>query len=264
MNLFHYLSSFHFSWALRLFNCIKTLLIPSDICRTVNGLHKTALGPPPGSTTTLSPVQDLSFRLESVKCLVRIIQSMGALIDQQLRMGDFFAPNTSDNENSTESYTNLHSDEVNPPNFELPSEAISLFNEKPSKGIDFLTSSKKISDTPEAVASFLKNTAGLNGSMIGDYLGETERFPLKVMHAYVDSFNFEEMDFGEAIRVLLKGFRLPGEAQKIDRIMEKFAERYCKCNPNSFRSADTAYALAYYVIVLNADAHNNMVKDKVR
>ncbi|KAM7471006.1 hypothetical protein LguiA_009189 [Lonicera macranthoides] len=236
---------------------------PNIFERTVNGLHKTALGPPPGSTTTLSPVQDLSFRLESVKCLVRIIQSMGAWIDQQLRMGDFFAPNTSDNENSIESHANLHSDEVNPPNFELPSEAISLFNQKPSKGIDHLTSSKKISDTPEAVASFLKNTAGLNGSMIGDYLGETEGFPLKVMHAYVDSFNFEEMDVGEAIRVLLKGFRLPGEAQKIDHIMEKFAERYCKSNPNSFRSADTAYALAYSVIVLNTDAHNNMVKDKM-
>lgn len=122
---------------------------------------------------------------------------------------------------------------------------------------------KKIGNSPEEVASFLKNTSGLNASMIGDYLGEREEFPLKVMHAYVDSFNFEQMDFGEAIRYFLRGFRLPGEAQKIDRIMEKFAERYCKCNPNSFTSAETAYVLAYSVIMLNTDAHNNMVKDKV-
>ncbi|KAL0376282.1 UNVERIFIED_CONTAM: Brefeldin A-inhibited guanine nucleotide-exchange protein 1 [Sesamum calycinum] len=86
---------------------------------------------------------------------------------------------------------------------------------------------------------------------------------MKVMHAYVDSFNFEKMGFGEAIRFFLRGFRLPGEAQKIDRIMEKFAERYCKCNPNSFTSADTAYVLAYSVIMLNTDAHNSMVKDKM-
>lgn len=122
---------------------------------------------------------------------------------------------------------------------------------------------KKIGNSPEEVASFLKNTSGLNATMIGDYLGEREEFPLKVMHAYVDSFNFEQMDFGEAIRYFLRGFRLPGEAQKIDRIMEKFAERYCKCNPNSFTSAETAYVLAYSVIMLNTDAHNNMVKDKV-
>lgn len=51
--------------------------------------------------------------------------------------------------------------------------------------------------------------------------------------------------------------------KKIDRIMEKFAERYCKCNPNSFTSADTAYVLAYSVLMLNNDADNRMVMDKV-
>ena len=140
---------------------------------------------------------------------------------------------------------------------------ISLFNRKPSKGIEFLIGVKKIGGSTEDVALFLKKTNGLNETMIGDYLGEREEFPLKVMHAYVDSFNFKGMDFGEAIRFFLRGFRLPGEAQKIDRIMEKFAERYCKCNPNSFTSADTAYVLAYSVILLNTDAHNSMVKDKV-
>lgn len=141
---------------------------------------------------------------------------------------------------------------------------VSLFNRKPSKGIEFLINTKKVGDAPEEVASFLKNnTTGLNETMIGDYLGEREEFSLRVMHAYVDSFNFKSMDFGAAIRFFLRGFRLPGEAQKIDRIMEKFAERYCKCNPNSFTSADTAYVLAYSVILLNTDAHNSMVKDKV-
>ena len=33
------------------------------------------------------------------------------------------------------------------------------------------------------------------------------------------------------LRVLRARCRLPGEAQKIDRIMEKFAERYCADNP---------------------------------
>lgn len=62
--------------------------------------------------------------------------------------------------------------------------------------------------------------------MIGEYLGQHEEFPLSVMHAYVDSMQFSGLTFHAAIREFLKGFRLPGEAQKIDRIMEKFAERY--------------------------------------
>ena len=52
------------------------------------------------------------------------------------------------------------------------------------------------------------------------------------MHAYVDQMDFTGMAFDEAIRYFLKGFRLPGEAQKIDRMMEKFAERFCIDNPN--------------------------------
>lgn len=118
-------------------------------------------------------------------------------------------------------------------------------------------------NTPEEIAAFLKNASDLNKTLIGDYLGEREELPLKVMHAYVDSFDFQGMEFDEAIRIFLLGFRLPGEAQKIDRIMEKFAERYCKCNPKVFTSADTAYVLAYSVILLNTDSHNPMVKNKV-
>ncbi|XP_059654108.1 brefeldin A-inhibited guanine nucleotide-exchange protein 1 isoform X1 [Cornus florida] len=259
---------------------------PNIFERTVNGLLKTAQGPPSGSTTTLSPAQDITFRNESVKCLVRIIKSMGAWMDQQLRIGDFYPPKNSDNDNSIDNHTTLKVEEGIVPDSELHPEAnsefsdaatleqrrayklelqkgVSLFNRKPSKGIEFLISTKKIGDSPEAVASFLRNTTGLNETMLGDYLGEREDFSLKVMHAYVDSFNFEAMDFGEAIRFFLRGFRLPGEAQKIDRIMEKFAERYCKCNPNSFSTADTAYVLAYSVIMLNTDAHNNMVKEKM-
>ncbi|XVF01662.1 hypothetical protein REPUB_Repub04eG0107500 [Reevesia pubescens] len=260
---------------------------PNIFERIVNGLLKTALGPPTGSTTTLSAVQDITFRHESVKCLVGIIKSMGAWMDQQLKIGDSDLPKSFETDTSAESHSTLMAEDGTVPDCELHPEmnselsdaatleqrraykiellkGVSLFNRKPSKGIEFLINTKKVGSSPEEVASFLKNnTTGLNETMIGDYLGEREEFALRVMHAYVDSFDFKSMNFGEAIRFFLRGFRLPGEAQKIDRIMEKFAERYCKCNPNSFTSADTAYVLAYSVIMLNTDAHNNMVKDKM-
>lgn len=37
-------------------------------------------------------------------------------------------------------------------------------------------------------------------------------------------------------RQFLWSFRLPGEAQKIDRMMEAFASRYCQCNLGVFQS----------------------------
>ena len=50
------------------------------------------------------------------------------------------------------------------------------------------------------------------------------------MYAYIDQMDFTGMDFVAALRLLLSKFRLPGEAQKIDRLMEKFAGRYCETN----------------------------------
>ncbi|XP_078432410.1 SEC7-like guanine nucleotide exchange family protein [Wolffia australiana] len=258
---------------------------PNIFERTVNGLLKTALGVPPGSSTTLSPAQDLTLRNEAVKCLVCIIKSIGFWMDQQQRVGEV-SPKISNADSSTDNQSSPIGEEGTSVEFDLQSEVnadlsdaftleqrrtykkelqrgISLFNRKPSKGIEFLLNSRKIGEYPQEVAAFLRGTGGLNKEVIGDYLGDREEFPLKVMHAYVDSFAFDGMDFGEAIRFFLQGFRLPGEAQKIDRIMEKFAERYCKCNPNSFTSADTAYVLAYSVIMLNTDAHNVMVKHKM-
>lgn len=65
---------------------------------------------------------------------------------------------------------------------------------------------------------------------MGEFLGDNERFNKEVMYAYVDLMDFMGKDFVSALRVFLEGFRLPGEAQKIDRLMEKFAARYLECN----------------------------------
>ena len=50
------------------------------------------------------------------------------------------------------------------------------------------------------------------------------------MHAFVDMLDLSNMPFVDALRVFLQSFRLPGEAQKIDRFMLKFAERYIDGN----------------------------------
>lgn len=42
------------------------------------------------------------------------------------------------------------------------------------------------------------------------------------------------------VRQFLWSFRLPGEAQKIDRMMEAFAQRYCQCNSGVFQSTGSA------------------------
>ncbi|KAL0402578.1 UNVERIFIED_CONTAM: Brefeldin A-inhibited guanine nucleotide-exchange protein 5, partial [Sesamum latifolium] len=142
-------------------------------------------------------------------------------------------------------------------------DVISEFNRHPGKGVQHLISNQLVEKNPASVAQFLLSTPNLDKAMIGDYLGQNEEFSIAVMHAYVESLNFSRMKFDMAFREFLKGFQLPGEAQKIDRIMEKFAERYCADNPGLFKNADTAYVLAYAIIMLNTDAHNLMVSSKM-
>ena len=83
------------------------------------------------------------------------------------------------------------------------------------------------------------------------------------MHAYVSSEDFRGLSVDQALRQLLYAFRLPGEAQKIDRIIEKFAERYCANNPGAFPTADAPYLLAFAIIMLNTDAHNPMAESRI-
>ena len=133
----------------------------------------------------------------------------------------------------------------------------------------------------EIAAFFLQHKDKLDKTQMGEVLGkepdaafvkEPGRDPelggpgffVRILHHYVDAMNFTGLMFDDAIRLFLSGFRLPGEAQKIDRIMEKFAERFTKQNLDVFPSADTAFILAFSVIMLNTDLHNPSIKPEKR
>ena len=138
------------------------------------------------------------------------------------------------------------------------------FNLNPKKGVEFLINVGYIENTPHAVAKFLLYEERLDKTQIGDFIGrETDYmggFVVKVLHEYVELLDFAKMPFDLAIRAFLRGFRLPGEAQKIDRIMEKFAERYYLQNTDEFASADMAFILAFSTIMLQTNLHNSAIK----
>uniref|UniRef100_A0A6Q2YBR8 Cytohesin 1a n=1 Tax=Esox lucius TaxID=8010 RepID=A0A6Q2YBR8_ESOLU len=136
------------------------------------------------------------------------------------------------------------------------------FNMDPKKGIQFLLENDLLQHTPEDIAQFLYKGEGLNKTVIGDYLGERDDFNLKVLQAFVDLHEFADLNLVQALRQFLWSFRLPGEAQKIDRMMEAFASRYCSCNPGVFQSTDTCYVLSFAIIMLNTSLHNPNVRDK--
>ncbi|KAF9982940.1 Brefeldin A-inhibited guanine nucleotide-exchange protein 1 [Mortierella antarctica] len=140
---------------------------------------------------------------------------------------------------------------------------VRLFNSKPMKGVDFLIKQGFVQDDLHAIAAYLMTTPSLDKAAIGEYLGDGDEKAIKVMHAFVDRLDFTGVGFVDALRMFLQTFRLPGESQKIDRLMEKFADRYCDTNSKVFANADTAYTLAFSVIMLNTDQHSDSVKRRM-
>lgn len=144
------------------------------------------------------------------------------------------------------------------------SACIRIFNNKPKKAIPELIKKHFLrDDSPKSIAEWLLNTDGLDLAAVGDFLGEGDERHIAIMHAFVDEFDFTGLSIVDALRNFLQKFRLPGEGQKIDRFMLKFAERFVDQNPGIFSKADTAYVLSYSLIMLNTDLHSSQIKNKM-
>lgn len=163
---------------------------------------------------------------------------------------------------SDEMLRQLHSDKAKKSSLR---EGMAVFNDNAVKGLAVMIEAGVVKDDPEAIAAFLIDSKDvLDTEAVGELLGHHADRSISTMHAYVRSFNFSGMTVDQALRMLLRGFRLPGEAQKIDRIMERFAEKYCEDNPGAFPVADAAYLLAFAIIMLNTDAHNPMAEGRIQ
>lgn len=102
-------------------------------------------------------------------------------------------------------------------------------------------------------------TEGLNKEMIGQCLGSHHEKNRQILKAYCEILDFRGLKFDQAMRVFLSRFKLPGEAQQIERIVEGFAAVYHADNPDEFTDEQTAFILAYSLLMLNTDLHSDMI-----
>lgn len=80
--------------------------------------------------------------------------------------------------------------------------------------------------------------------------------------SFTACIEFKGDSFVAGLRKFLSKFMLPGEAQKISRVMEVFAAEFLKQNPGVFPHEDVGFVLAFALIMLNTDAHNPAIADK--
>jgi len=149
---------------------------------------------------------------------------------------------------------------INPASFD---KAIELFNQKWSHGIQYLLTERLIGDDANAIAQFLvKHNDKLSKVQLGELLAGLNDSDVELMTAFTRLMNFKGESFDDSLRKYLTKFMLPGEAQKISRMMEVFAAEFLSQNPGIFPNEDVAFVLAFSLIMLNTDAHNPAIQQK--
>ncbi|CAH1729600.1 unnamed protein product [Chironomus riparius] len=145
---------------------------------------------------------------------------------------------------------------------------LNLFNKKPEKGIEYLVKNGFLDNTSTGVAKFLISRKGLSRQMIGEYLGMIQNsFNMSVLESFCDELDLSGTAVDVALRKFQSYFRMPGEAQKIERLVQVFSQRYGKCNQEvigKLRSAETIFILAFAIIMLNTDLHTQALKPEKR
>ncbi|CBZ30350.1 conserved hypothetical protein [Leishmania mexicana MHOM/GT/2001/U1103] len=140
----------------------------------------------------------------------------------------------------------------------------------------------------------------LNKRVLGDYIGEqgrnkpedvaaaedatrpaalfSVRFFEEQLDGFIHQFEFHNKPLLESIREMVFLLCLPGESQKIDRVMESFAKHWYQQNLtyredgtvvkdetiNPFHSESGAFVLSFAIIMLNTDQHSGKVAQQMK
>lgn len=158
--------------------------------------------------------------------------------------------------------------------------ATEAFNNKPKNGIPkFIEYGFIESNDDEKVMRFLFDQSNsFNKKTLGEYLGTLEN--VDKLKIFIEFFDFEGLKVDEALRVMLTKFRLPGESQQIERVVDAFSHKYVSDQHYESKEdvtlaseeipednyelmrpdTDTILVLSYSIIMLNTDLHNPQIK----
>lgn len=94
------------------------------------------------------------------------------------------------------------------------------------------------------------------------WLGDPERATIR--KAYMDFFDWSNMNILAALRSLCTRLILKGETQQVDRVLDAFSMRWCECNPNhGFKASDVVHTICYSLLLLNTDLHLADIEQKM-
>jgi hypothetical protein len=151
-----------------------------------------------------------------------------------------------------------------------------VFNENP-KNLSLVITERNLNENKEKdpenvkfIAHFIRHYHGLDKEKIGEYIGKNTKFAQDLLFEFLQLFNFSQQNIADALRSFLFCFKICGEGQVIDRVMDKFSTKYysdiCQTEYGKFiANSDAAYYLSYNILLLHTSLYNPNVpkKDKM-
>lgn len=155
--------------------------------------------------------------------------------------------------------------------------AAQKFNFKWKNGVKYLRENNLIPDPEEdwkghvkGIVTFLKTTNNLDKTTIGEFLGVDAELNKACLTEFIFQYDLRNKPFVESLRTVLLGFRLPGEGQIVDRMMECFGEKFVQDNPKGSdqiqgeMSAECVFLLSYATMMMQTSLHNpNAAKSRM-
>ncbi|KAI9814945.1 MAG: hypothetical protein M1832_005584 [Thelocarpon impressellum] len=96
------------------------------------------------------------------------------------------------------------------------------------------------------------------------WLGESGLASARARKAYLQLFDWTNLNILAAMRSLCAKLILKGETQQVDRILDAVSTRWCQCNPHhGFKAPDVVHTICYSILLLNTDLYLADIEQKM-
>ena len=137
------------------------------------------------------------------------------------------------------------------------------FNSSPRKGLQYLVDQGYLSDlrTAPAAVQLISSLPLIHTSSLGEALGTNSKHVTAIRRSFIRSRLDLNKPLLSSLRHLFVSFRVPGEAQVIERVLEDFSKEAWGLvqEKQSLLGEDTAFLLSFSLLMLNTSLHNRAV-----
>ena len=168
--------------------------------------------------------------------------------------------------------------EVTRPRLMTAAEAIKSLDEQPPQ-VD--ATKPQEGDRERAKKIYDGNEDFIQKEKAAAWMGEEGPTRAKTLVAYMEIYDFANLNILAALRSLCGRLVLKAESQQVDRILDAFAKRWCQCNSNhGFKVtgkqcsplqipgpltciSDVVHTICYSILLLNTDLHLADIEQKM-